>query len=164
MGCPAVLYFSQMFIYMAPTGTAVQALDLPDLGLLQTIQDMRDSYTQTTAIRGLNRGVRSASKRRGNWALQFNELQKMNHCHLFWQHYEYRSVFFRFLQPKWSNSEQVHSPATQQLKLHLGGMFTVLYKQACHAVDHVILAVPPSSLPECSLGSWLAFSLPIPLS
>lgn len=44
MGCPAVLYFSQMFIYMAPTGTAVQALDLPDLGLLQTILDMRQLH------------------------------------------------------------------------------------------------------------------------
>lgn len=58
--------FSQMFIYTASTGTVVQALDLPDLGLFQTIQDMRDSYTQTTALRGLNCGVRSASKRKGN--------------------------------------------------------------------------------------------------
>lgn len=135
------LYFSQTLIHTAPTGTVFQ-----------------DNYTQTTVLRGLNCGFWSASNWKGIWVLWSNELQRwitaISPCNI-------KNVWmFPFLHSKCSNSKQVHCPFTQQLKPHLGGILTVLYKQSCHAVNSAILAAPPSCLSEC----WLGDCLPLPLS
>ena len=138
------LCFSQTFIHTAPTGSVFQ-----------------DNYTQTTTLRGLNCGFRSASNWRGNRVLWSNELQRWTTAI---SPGSIKNVWmFPFLQPNCSNSKQVHCPSTQQLMLHSGGMLTVLHKQSCHAVNYAILAAPPSCLSECWLGGCLALPLPLPI-
>lgn len=143
-GMPRHNFVSQTFIHTAPTGSVFQ-----------------DNDTQTTTLRGLNCGFRSASNWRGNRVLWSNELQRWTTAI---SPGNIKNVWmFPFLQPNCSNSKQVHCPSTQQLMLHSGGMLTVLHKQSCHAVNYAILAAPPSCLSECWLGGCLALPLPLPI-